>query len=640
MSADFTFRQRIRYRFDNALSRGVWVLLLWLGLLVFVFLFVVAAVLALSTIGPDENEVSWTEAFWLGLTHTLDPGTFVDASGGRFRILMLIVTIIGILILATIIGLVSSGIDSRLAQLQRGRSLVVEEGHTVIIGRSDKLSTVISQLVEANRSERGRAIVVMTPDDPIDVTDDVRAAVPDMGTSHLVVRSGSPTRLHDLNQVNPQGAKSVVVLLGEGESDAHAVKVVLAVAGLVPDLSKVHLVAEMNDEATAAALRDAIGPALITVTPKEMIGRIGAQVSRSRGIGAVYEEVLDFAGDEFYSTPVGQPWVGRNYGELLLASSTSTVVGIRRRDGETQLNPPPLTAIEDGDWVIAISEDDSTLRLDLPPEPWSPPSTFQRLHIDRFQENTLLVGWSELAPLTVEEIDSSVLPGSKLHVLVNPLLHDTAELVASLELRNQDVTVHEGDPISRRDIASAMADGPYDHVMIIAERGVYNMEEADARTLLTLMHVRALTDAEGLGNIVAEILNPDTVDLGGGTSSEHDFIVSEKLISLLVAQLSESPELAAVFADLFSSEGSVLEHHAIEEFMAPGEVTYEKLIRIGRDFGVTVLGVVSHSSHPNEETTTVRLNPAKGEVLTFADGDRVVLLRRVADEATLAASAA
>ena len=49
-----------------------------------------------------------------------------------------------------------------------------------------------------------------------------------------------------------------------------------------------------------------------------------------------------------------------------------------------------------------------------------------------------------------------------------------------------------------------------------------------------------------------------------------DFIVSQKLISLLMAQLSESPHLADVFADLFDSGGAHVALHPAERYVPLG----------------------------------------------------------------------
>jgi len=160
MPRTFTLRQRLRYRFDNTLAKGIWGVLAWLGVLAVVFMLVVALFLQLTGLGPGDEETTFPEGVWLALTRSLDAGTFTGDEGLSFRLTMLFVTIVGIFLAAAIIGLVSSAIDTRVESLRRGRSLVIESGHTLIVGRNDKLSSVISELVEANLSEKNRAIVV------------------------------------------------------------------------------------------------------------------------------------------------------------------------------------------------------------------------------------------------------------------------------------------------------------------------------------------------------------------------------------------------------------------------------------------------------------------------------------------------
>ena len=628
--SQFTFRQRLRYRFDSILARGLWAVLLWLGVIAVIFFLIVALVIRLTGMGPGDEATSFGDGLWHALTRSLDPGTFSGDEGSGFRCIMLVVTLAGIFLAATIIGLVSSAIDTRVDSLRRGKSLVIESGHTLIVGFSDKLPTIVSELVEANLSERGRAIVVLTSEDTVDVTDEIRAAVPDLKTSRLVVRSGMPTRLHDLAQANPQDATSVIVLRPDGGSDAHVVKTVLALARLVPQLDGITVVAELEDDETAVALREAVGPSLVTVTPMDVIARMSAQVSRAPGLGVIYQELLDFDGDEMYATAVPGPWVGRSFGELLLGSSAGTIIGLRRADGSVELCPEPTTVLVEGDAAIGIAEDDSVFAIDQPVADWQLPDERTWAPDDKPVERTLLVGWSGLAPLVAQEIDQHVADGSQLHVLVDPTLHDAGQVGPLMTLRRQSLVVHEGDPIDRAAVARVMGEGPYDHVMLLSERERFDVDEADARTLLTLMHVRRITEeSQHQENIVAELLDPHDVELGGA-SDNNDFIVSQRLISLLMTQLSESPHLAPVFRDLFDSEGSVLTIHPVERYLPFGEVTFADVVAAARDWGVVAIGVraAAMQGAPGDLGSGIRVNPRKAERIVLAPGDGIVVLAR------------
>ena len=65
---------------------------------------------------------------------TLDAGTMGGDTGPGFRIVMLLVTIGGIFIVSTLIGILSNGLEERIENLRKGRSLVLENEHTLILG--------------------------------------------------------------------------------------------------------------------------------------------------------------------------------------------------------------------------------------------------------------------------------------------------------------------------------------------------------------------------------------------------------------------------------------------------------------------------------------------------------------------------
>jgi hypothetical protein len=237
-----------------------------------------------------------------------------------------------------------------------------------------------------------------------------------------------------------------------------------------------------------------------------------------------------------------------------------------------------------------------------------------------------MIGWSPLAPLIASEIEVHVSEGSELHVLVSPGAGAQEAVEGSLDLTRQSVHVHLGDPINRKHIDRVLSHGPFDHVLLLCERERYSLDEADARTLLTLMLVREATKG-GSENILTELLEPNAVDLGG-TASGGDFIVSQKLISLLMTQLSESPHLADVFADLLDSDGVRVALHPPERYVPLGQTTFGALVEAAREWGVVAIGYRAEDAlaDPSAMVGGVRVNPPKDSVVTLAEDDRVIVI--------------
>lgn len=628
MKAPFTLRQRLRYRFDNSLARGIWGILALLGMLAILLFAVIAIFLVITGVGPGGERTSFPEALWFALTRSLDPGTFSGDEGLSFRLTMLVVTLVGILLGAAIIGLVSSAIDRRLENLRRGRSLVVEEGHTLILGDSDKVIPVISELVEANASERDRAVVVLTADDTVEISDSIRSSIKDFKTTRLVVRPGQPTRLADLEQGNPGTAKSIIVL--REDSDARVVKASLAALRCLDPASPTRVIAELDDPDIARALASASEGRVVPVTSGEVVALIGAQVARAPGLGAIYEDLLDFDGDEFYVTPVTGPWVGRSFGQALLGSSQGTIIGLRSADGSTTVAPPLATVLAAGDALIGIAQDDSTFSLDTSPKEWTPQATRVWEPLAKTRERTLMIGWSSLAPRMCREIDRHVAPGSEIHVLVD-LPHEEVEAIKmATTLDNQTLTIHIGDPVAQGAVHEALDTGPFNHVLLLSEHESFDRDEADARTLLALLHVHSHgAGGRGPDNVVAELLDPNDVELTRSTDN-RDFIVSQRLIALLMAQLSENPQLEPVFADIFDADGATISMHPASRYVAPGPTTFRAIVEATREWDAVAIGYRSASGIGEAGTLGqgLRLNPPKDEPITLTDGDVILLIER------------
>ena len=157
---------RIRYAIDSTFDRGSGALVLWLFALSLVIVLLAASAASLLGIAPaGEPAMSFAEAAWASLMRALDSGTMGGDQGWAFRILMLLVTLGGIFVISALIGALSSGIDARLADMRKGRSRIVEQGHTVILGWSPQVFTIIEELVEANRNQRRPAIAVLADAD-------------------------------------------------------------------------------------------------------------------------------------------------------------------------------------------------------------------------------------------------------------------------------------------------------------------------------------------------------------------------------------------------------------------------------------------------------------------------------------------
>lgn len=155
----------------------------------------------------------------------------------------------------------------------------------------------------------------------------------------------------------------------------------------------------------------------------------------------------------------------------------------------------------------------------------------------------------------------------------------------------------------------------YNHVIVLSEatESATDDQEIDARTLITLLHLRDICDKGGFSvSIVSEMLDIRNRELAQVTRAD-DFVVSDKLISLMFAQISENKELAPVFQDIFDPEGSEIYFKPTEDYVESGKaVNFYTVIEAARQRGEVAIGYrLQAEAVSAERTYGVKLNPPK-----------------------------
>jgi voltage-gated potassium channel Kch len=101
--------------------------------------------------------------------------------------------------------------------------------------------------------------------------------------------------------------------------------------------------------------------------------------------------------------------------------------------------------------------------------------------------------------------------------------------------------------------------------------GDKDVQEADALTLVTLLHLRDIAERQGRHfSIVSEMLDLRNSELAE-VAHVDDFIVSDHLVSLMMSQLSENGELCDVFTDIFDPEGSEIYLKPVRDYVKTEE---------------------------------------------------------------------
>lgn len=630
---EVTWRDKLRYRFENTLSKGTIAIIGWLALLSTAIVVLAALILAAMRIGQDpadhEHPYGFFEGAWQAMLRTLDPGVIADDSGWQLRLLMMFVTIGGIFIVSILIGTITSGLESRLAELRKGRSRVIEQDFTLILGWSSKVFSIVGELLIANENQKDPCIVILSDRDKIEMEDEIRAKFSSTKNTRIICRSGNPLDLDDLAVVDPHSARSIIVLAPETDNpDIHVIKSVLAITNN-PNRKQepYHIVAEIREARNLEAAALVGGKEAIYIQGEDLIARVTAQTCRQSGLSVVYTELLDFDGAEIYFKP--EPALaGGTYREIIAAYEDSTVMGIMRGNGDVLINPPMDTTFNRDDSVIAITEDDDTLVL-RPDAGGGLPDTSALSNRERLPpapERILMLGWNGKAQAIIEELDNYVAPGSETIVICRQEgVRDTLLAVAK-RMQRQKVRFADGDITHAATLAAVKA-ASFEHVILLSYSDL-PIQEADAKTLITLLHLRNLADSVGTRlSIVSEMMDIRNRALAQIARAD-DFIVSDKLVSLMMSQLSENKHLEKVFKVLFSSEGSEIYIRPMTDYVKLGTtVDFYTVLEAAAQRGETAIGYrIMKYADDKSRGYGVNVNPKKSEKHAFTEHDKIVVL--------------
>ena len=625
-----TFGQRVRYWFDNTMAAGTWALIGWLVVLTLVIIIIGSLFILIAAPTTDEGEGrTFFGLIWSGILHMLDPGTdSLEAGNVGFILPMLGMTLGGIFVASILIGILTSGIEGKLDDLRKGHSFVAEANHTLILGWSRTIFTVISELIIANASRGRSCIVILADKDKVEMEEEIRVKLGNTGKTRIICRSGSPIDLDDLAIVNPQDARAIVALSPDDEEpDSQVIKTILAITNNPRRRPEpYHIVAEIRNAKNLEAAHLVGGKEAEFVDVDDTISRLIAQTCRQTGLSLVYVELLNFEGDEIYFQD--EPaLVGKTFAEALPAYEKCMVIGLHFKDGRVVVNPPMDTRIAAGDRVIVIAQDDDKVQLSGRTDLAVNRAAIQAPRMGQAApERTLILGWNHRAPKIINILDNYVAPGSLVTVMAD--LPEVAETLAAecANLRNSTVTFQQGDTTDRRTL-DTLDVRSYDHVIVLCYSDLLEAQRADARTLITLLHLRDIAVRVGdRFSIVSEMLDDRNRTLAEVTKAD-DFIVSDKLISLLLAQISENKHLTAVFADIFDAEGAEIYVKPAEAYVQLGqEVNFYTVVEAARQRGHIALGYIVKAEGGNPDRAYgVVLNPAKSEGVRFAEGDRIVV---------------
>lgn len=638
------WRKKLAYKFDNFMSQGgkaIFIVLtvLFLGSFFFLALFRVL----LESFGLDsERGNGFFRQIYLTFLQMTDPGNMAQdiESSPLLKISTVLSGMVGIILLSMLIGFITTALVQKMEELRKGRSTVIESEHTLILGwNPQRVIEIIRELVMANESEDDPAVVILATEEKEDMDDFLKLALPDTQNTRIITRSGSTSNVSNLSMVGAEYCRSAIVLASASEeenddekalSDAQTIKTILALSSARPAENELNIVGELYNLDHHRIVQASSPHPITVVDSNDILAKLMVQTSRSVGLSVAYGEILSFDGCEMYFH--NADWNKITFGESLYRFPDGVPMGIRSKDGELAINPSDGRVLEDGDDILILADDDSTIHFQSSAVAKARDLALKGGRLVQSLENELIIGYNKKVPGIVEQYADYVLDGSSIDIVLQNPEAKIQEEVASLQARYPELKINllQLDVLNIEALRTTQP-STRNNILILSA-GDDNPDKADARTILILLLLREIfsecTDKQIETRLITEVMDSANQSLISNVGV-RDFIISNRFISMLLAQISEEADIKLVYDDLFEEDGDEIYLKPISLYFeeTPAKVTFADCIAISRKRNEVCLGIKIKSLEGNaDENYGVKLIPEKNTQFTLEHDDCLVVV--------------
>ena len=641
------FKNKLTYNLEKYLNKSGGGSIFLSLFLIFIVLFIVIIgirVLILHFVSPgnDPNYTGISDDIWRTWLQMTDPGNMSQDNKMSLwtKVSSIIAGVVGVIILSTLIAFITTSLEKIFYNFRKGRGPVIEKRHTLILGWNERVVDIIRELIIANESKKNASVVILSLEDKEGMDDLITNRILDTKTTRIVTTTGDYANINELKRVNISEAKSVILLANCSESseideklnsDVLSIKVIMAIISCQNGKNKLPVIAEIFNEEKRELISFFKDDNIIALNTWDLMGKLLVQTSITSGLEMVYNEILSFNGCEIYFYKAD--WNGTSFGELPFRFIDGIPLGIYNEKNGLKLRPQEDYVMTYEDQVVILAQDDSTINFQSSPVLKPVDLYLSGKKQQQKSKNILILGWHSVGEVFIRESYNYLTKGTKVDILFN---QPTQKLEAKIdEIKNKyehfEITLTNLNPLKFLNL-QRINPFEYDNIIILSQNtNELNADKIDSETLIILLLLRNIKQESGIEvttNIITQILNSENQEIITQTDVD-DFIISNKLITMILAQLSEEPLIKRLYDGLFSEDGSEIYVKSANLYFSK----FPQTMRFGDLIGLTAkreevcLGIrKGNMSRDSSSNFGVRLNLPKDEKVIINAQDYLVVL--------------
>ncbi len=642
-----TFKQKIKYRFELFMSKGgvsIFASLLIIFLLSFIFIVLIRLGIVYF-FGYSDFIYNTVDSFWdhgwYAFLQMTDPGNMYQDSmqgTGLIKISTVIAGFTGVIIFSALIAFITTEIEKVLHNFRKGTGAILEKNHTVIFGWNSRIIGLLEELIIANESNRQATVVIISDEEKEKMDEYITRNIANTKTLRIITTTGNSSSIKQFHRLSLKYAKSIIILSSSNnldsetektESDVKVIKSILALNSFFYTDISIPVIVEIFYRKNKVLIDMLNNENIVVLDSWSIMGKILTQTSLASGLQIVYNEILSFSGNEIYFYKNSE-YEGITFKDLPYYFEDGIPVGVNNSGG-VSIHPDNDYILKSDDEVIILATDDSAIHFSK-----------RRKYTPRTQEiltktlktrpqNILILGWHDVGKIFAQESNEYLLKGTIFEVVIHNPNQEFKENIKHIDDMNENISINiiDTNPMVIENLESI---NPFDYDMILilaTDVDETSEDRVDSNTILVLLMLQKINlKLNKKTKIVTQILNSANQELMTQTKVD-DFLMSNKMTTMILAQLSEDLKMKLFYDDIFQESGSEIYIKPVYLYFNsfPTTVSFADIMDMVQQRGEICLGILKESNRRvSDKNFGVTLNIPKNKNVTLTKDDFIVVL--------------
>ncbi|KLI38536.1 hypothetical protein SZ51_07290 [Brachyspira hyodysenteriae] len=507
----------IKYRIDRMLNKGLFYQLMLLVFAIIILLLIVSIFIIVFFKYPPKD------AFWDSLMQFIDTGNISSVEGNTGVVItFLMVTFVGVCGWGSLIAMINKALQDRINNLSKGNAFIMEKNHAIILGYGEEAITIVEEFIKA----KVKTIVILSEHN-VDVIRKRVSFIKGYKKTNIIIREGTTSRIENIKLLNISKSSSISII---NNDDTESLNILLALKKIVEENeenkidNKINICVLVHEEDTIEIIKSIENKNFVihVIYKYEILYKLIAQSIIYTGLSNVYEDLFSNDGNVFYieNDHDFDNWKFEDAASKYFDKGM-ILLGITKEDRSQILIPNYDYIIKKENRLIILSKNNYDNPIKEYPD--------IKPNIIKYKNNILLICEEKRYTEIIKEI-SEYIENNNITMLSYDLIKSQKNKYKFMleKLKKENTT----------------------KIVLISEDNI-----TDVKSINILLIIREIIKKEKLNIAILSLLNSIQKRNLIYSDDVRDFIVSGKLIGMLMAQASISSNILYIFYGLLSRNG-------------------------------------------------------------------------------------